>query len=59
MTEISETSILKWVNNADLMRISGIGPEYTALLETSGVDTVKELRHHNAENLAANNGCNQ
>ena len=52
-TDISETLILKWANAADLMRISGIGPEYAELLEASGVDTVKELQHRNAENLAA------
>jgi predicted flap endonuclease-1-like 5' DNA nuclease len=52
-TGLSETFILKWANMADLMRISGIGPEYAELLEASGVDTVKELRHRNAENLAA------
>jgi len=38
---------------ADLMRISGIGEEYSELLEAAGVDTVKELKHRNPENLAA------
>ena len=38
---------------ADLMRISGVGQEYSELLEAAGVDTVKELRNRNAENLAA------
>lgn len=52
-SEISETLILKWVNHADLMRISGIGPQFAELLEAAGVDTVKELRHRNAANLAA------
>jgi hypothetical protein len=37
---------------ADLMRISGVGEEYSELLEAAGVDTVKELKHRNAENLA-------
>jgi len=37
---------------ADLMRISGIGSEYSELLEAAGVDTVKELRNRNAANLA-------
>lgn len=50
---ISEKKILDWVNMADLFRVSGIGPEYAELLECSGVDTVKELRTRNAENLAA------
>lgn len=45
--------ILKWTNHADLFRIDGIGPQFAELLEASGVDTVKELRHRKAENLAA------
>ena len=51
-TEISERLLLKWANHADMMRISGIGPQFAELLEASGVDTVKELRHRNAANLA-------
>ena len=38
---------------ADLMRVSGIGRQYAELLEAAGVDTIKELRNRNAENLAA------
>jgi len=48
---ISEALVLKWVNMADLMRISGVGEEYSELLEAAGVDTVKELRNRNPENL--------
>jgi predicted flap endonuclease-1-like 5' DNA nuclease len=48
---ISETLILEWVNLADLMRVNGIGEEYSDLLEEAGVDTVKELRNRNPENL--------
>lgn len=51
-TGISEALLLKWTNLADLMRISGIGSEYSELLEAAGVDTVKELRNRNPENLA-------
>ncbi len=50
-TGISAALILKWVNMADLMRISGIGEEYSELLEAAGVDTVKELRNRVPENL--------
>ncbi len=50
-TGINESTILKWVNMADLFRVKGIGSEYSELLEKSGVDTVKELRNRNAENL--------
>jgi predicted flap endonuclease-1-like 5' DNA nuclease len=52
-TGIKEAAILKWANMADLMRISGIGEEYSELLEAAGVDTVKELKHRSPENLAA------
>jgi predicted flap endonuclease-1-like 5' DNA nuclease len=48
---ISETLILEWVNLADLMRVNGVGEEYSDLLEEAGVDTVKELRNRNPENL--------
>ena len=50
-TGISAALILKWVNMADLMRISGIGEEFSELLEAAGVDTVKELRNRVPENL--------
>ena len=50
-TGIGEHLILKWANHADLMRIKGIGGEFAELLEKVGVDTVKELRKRNAENL--------
>ncbi len=52
-TGLSESQLLKWANMADLMRISGVGEEFSELLEAAGVDTVKELRTRNAENLAA------
>ncbi|MDK9697520.1 MAG: DUF4332 domain-containing protein [Siculibacillus sp.] len=50
---IDEKKILNWANKADLMRIKGVGEEYSDLLEAAGVDTVKELKHRNAENLHA------
>ncbi|MGB4204034.1 MAG: DUF4332 domain-containing protein [Bacteroidales bacterium] len=52
-TGISEKLILTWVNMADLFRIKGIGPQFAELLEAAGVDTVKELRNRNAQNLHA------
>lgn len=45
--------VLTWVNEADLMRVGGIGEGFSQLLEAAGVDTVKELAHRNAENLTA------
>jgi predicted flap endonuclease-1-like 5' DNA nuclease len=52
-TGIAGSLILKWANHVDLMRISGVGPQYAELLEAAGVDTVKELAQRNAANLAA------
>ncbi|MEM1203493.1 MAG: DUF4332 domain-containing protein [Acidobacteriota bacterium] len=52
-TDISEKHLLKWANLADLMRIRGVGPQFSELLEAAGVDTVKELRNRNSDNLAA------
>lgn len=48
---IDESKILKFANMADLMRIRGVGEEYSELLEAAGVDTVKELKKRNAANL--------
>jgi predicted flap endonuclease-1-like 5' DNA nuclease len=50
-TSISPKLILKWVNRADLSRVSGIGEEYADLLEAAGVDTVPELAQRNCTNL--------
>ena len=52
-TGLSEKHLLTWANMADMMRVSGIGPQFAELLEASGVDTVKELQHRKAANLAA------
>ena len=52
-TGISGKLILTWTNHCDLMRINGVGPQFSELLEAAGVDTVKEFRNRNAENLAA------
>lgn len=52
-TGLSAGQLLKWANMADLMRISGVGEEFSELLEAAGVDTVKELAARKAENLAA------
>ena len=50
-SNISESTILKWANMADLYRIKGIGSEYSQLMEKSGVDTVKELKMRVPKNL--------
>ncbi len=48
---VTAKQVLKWVNRADLMRISGVGTQYSDLLEAAGVDTVVELAQRKAENL--------
>jgi predicted flap endonuclease-1-like 5' DNA nuclease len=52
-TGISPKNILKWTNMADLMRIRGVGEEFSELLEKSGVDTVSELKTRVPANLHA------
>ena len=51
-TGIDHSLILEWVNHVDLMRIKGVGSEYSDLLEAAGVDSPAELAHRNAGNLA-------
>lgn len=50
---IDEARILKWANHADLMRLKGVGKQFSELLEAAGVDTVKELATRRADNLHA------
>jgi len=50
-TGISGKLILEWVNNADLMRNRGVGPD-SDLPEAAGVDSPAELANRNAANLA-------
>jgi len=52
-TGLSEPRILEFVNMADLFRINGVASQYAELLEGAGVDTVKELKNRNAENLTS------
>lgn len=35
----------------DLAQLKGIGPRYAEMLKSIGVDSIKELRHRNPENL--------
>lgn len=35
----------------DLAKIKGIGPKHAEMLKSIGVDSIKELRHRNPENL--------
>jgi predicted flap endonuclease-1-like 5' DNA nuclease len=51
-TGIDGGLILEWVNHVDLMRIKGVGSEYSDLLEAAGVDSPAALARRNAANLA-------
>ena len=50
-TGISHHLILKWVDEADLFRVKGIGRQYTEILRAAGVDSVKELAQRRADHL--------
>lgn len=50
---LKEGLILDWTNMADLFRIKGVSSQYAELLKAAGVDTIKEMRNRNPENLHA------
>jgi predicted flap endonuclease-1-like 5' DNA nuclease len=45
------TVIKEMVNRADLMRLKGVGGEFSNLLEEAGVNSCKELQHRIPGNL--------
>jgi predicted RecB family nuclease len=49
---VNQKQVLCWANQADRMRIKGMGKEYAELLQHAGVDTVNELRYRNPTRLA-------
>jgi predicted flap endonuclease-1-like 5' DNA nuclease len=53
---VTTKQLLEWVNRADLMRIRGVGSQYSDLLEAAGVDSVVELAQRRADSLAAKLG---
>ena len=53
MASIDCECILGWVNQADLMRVCGIGEEYSDILKRAGVDTVAQLAHCSPRELHA------
>lgn len=48
----SAKQLTTWMNQADLMRVSGIGTEFGQLLERAGVESVAELAKRDPENIA-------
>jgi len=51
-TGLAEKQLLCWANMADRMRVKGIRKEYAGLLQAAGVDTVRDLKYRNPQNLA-------
>ncbi len=51
-TGISGNLIRDWVDKVDLMRVPGVGPQYSDLLEAAGVGSPAELAQRNPANLA-------
>ena len=50
---VGAQAILELANRADLARIEGVGRVFSDLLESAGVDTVKELARRDPKNLHA------
>ena len=50
-TEINLKLLTKWVCEADLSRIDGIGPEYAQLLVESDIRCVQALKNYQAQKL--------
>ncbi len=50
-TGVSPKLILRFANMVDLYRISGIGSEFSELLEAAGVNTIPDLARRNPANL--------
>ena len=51
-TGLGTALLLEWVNHIDLMRIRGVGAEYSDLLEAAGVDSPVELAQRSPARLA-------
>ncbi|MFP3854252.1 MAG: DUF4332 domain-containing protein [Anaerolineales bacterium] len=50
-TNLDEDKILYIVHLADMMRVQGIGTEYSSLLEQAGVQTLKQLSRRSPSRL--------
>jgi nucleotidyltransferase/DNA polymerase involved in DNA repair len=62
-TGLAPKDLQTWVHHADLLRVKGVGAEYSELLVAAGVDTIRDLRRRNATALVAKiiglNGSNR
>ena len=48
-TKISPKLLDKWQEQAELMKIKGVGPEYSEVLNKIGIDSIKELSYRTPE----------
>jgi predicted flap endonuclease-1-like 5' DNA nuclease len=48
---LSYATVSRWIYRADLLRIRGIGRQYSELLETAGVSTITDLSFKNSRYL--------
>ena len=51
-TGLSPAQLLEWLNHIDLLRIRGVGAEYSDLLEAAGVVSPAQLARHSPARLA-------
>ena len=49
-TKISLKLVEKWQDQAELMIINGVGPEYSEVLNKVGIDSTRELAYRNSNN---------
>jgi Domain of unknown function (DUF4332) len=52
-TGLDQRDLQQWVNHAHLLRVRGVGAEYSELLVAAGVDTLRDLRRRNPTALLA------
>ncbi len=48
---VSEEIFMKWINRGDLLRVQGVGRQYSELLESAGVVSVVDLSRRNPNYL--------
>jgi predicted flap endonuclease-1-like 5' DNA nuclease len=48
-TKISLKLLEKWQDQAEIMEIKGVGPEYSEVLNKIGIDSIKELAYRNPQ----------
>jgi Domain of unknown function (DUF4332) len=52
-TGLDQHDLQQWMNHAHLLRVRGVGAEYSELLVAAGVDTLRDLRRRNPTALLA------